>query len=310
MATLLVTPLFHLGIDDVNKDAIQQKLFGPTVETPSIASTVIQNGGNGVVFTFDSESGALSAKESIDTRFAGMTPGLITKVRVTQEVTPVMTRPVFHTDPRVPQGLLVFPEWISLAEEMVLIAEIDALEWDTRIKRRVQHYGYTFQYSRLNVDDSKPPTSFPHLCGKLLERDELKGGEYNQLTINEYIPGIGIASHCDTHSAFSDTIAVVSICGSTCVEYVSHDERERVSVVIPRRSLYLMSGDSRYGWRHAIAARKTDVDPLSGQVVPRDPRRVSLTFRKCITYACTCEFKNLCDSQGADVARPRRLQEG
>ena len=40
--------------------------------------------------------------------------------------------------------------------------------------------------------------------------------EPDQVTVNEYLPGQGIAPHVDTHSAFEDGIASLSL-GSSCV---------------------------------------------------------------------------------------------
>eukprot|EP01104_Vermistella_antarctica_P017892 TRINITY_DN6453_c0_g1_i1.p1 TRINITY_DN6453_c0_g1~~TRINITY_DN6453_c0_g1_i1.p1 ORF type:complete len:248 (+),score=48.16 TRINITY_DN6453_c0_g1_i1:146-889(+) len=48
-----------------------------------------------------------------------------------------------------------------------------------------------------------------------------------------------------------------------------------LDVVLPRRSLYVMSGASRYEWRHAILSEDTTVD---GTLVSRS-RRVSCIFR-------------------------------
>jgi alkylated DNA repair protein alkB family protein 8 len=216
---------------------------------------------------------------------------------------------VRHDHLLVPPGLVIIPEWISGDEESQLMAEIDSREWNTKIRRRVQHYGYTFEYSRLDVDKSCPPTSIPDMCAKLLERQELNQEGYNQLTINEYSPGVGIASHCDTHSAFTDVIAVVSLLAPITIDFVSHDALKKVAVVIPSRSLFLMGGESRYGWRHSIASRKSDKDPGTGSLTSRF-RRVSLTFRNCSNKICSCNFPTLCDSQGADIIRPRRLKEG
>lgn len=52
--------------------------------------------------------------------------------------------------------------------------------------------------------------------------------------------------------------------------------RVRKCVLLPRRSLLVISGEARYHWSHGIAPRKQD--QVMGQLVPRG-RRVSLTFR-------------------------------
>ena len=51
----------------------------------------------------------------------------------------------------------------------------------------------------------------------------------------------------------------------------------QVPVLVEPGSLVVMQGEARYGWKHSIPPRKTDV--YQGQRIERG-RRVSLTFRK------------------------------
>jgi hypothetical protein len=212
--------------------------------------------------------------------------------------------PITHAD-TIPPGLSIVPNFITREKEGEILSFLDSCAWDTRIKRRVIHFGFQFLYSNLNVHQDSEIIKIPEILESLVP------GAYNQLTVNEYPPGIGIASHCDTHSAFGGTIPVISLGADITMDFISHDYQQRVSVVIPRGSLMLMSGESRYGWRHAIAARKTDRQPVTGRVVSRG-RRVSLTFRDCLipNKNCQCKYASLCDSQGADTNRPRRMKQG
>lgn len=75
-----------------------------------------------------------------------------------------------------------------------------------------------------------------------------------QVTVNEYTPGDGIATHVDTHSAFTDAIALLSL-GSTYAMDFTADGRARVSVALPRCSLACMTGEARFEYAHAIARR-------------------------------------------------------
>ena len=63
--------------------------------------------------------------------------------------------------------------------------------------RSVSHYGYEFLYGRNTVDPSLPlPGGLPHVCTPLLERMTSQGllqGIPDQLTVNDYLPGAGIA---------------------------------------------------------------------------------------------------------------------
>ncbi|KAF4728167.1 Alkylated DNA repair protein alkB 8, partial [Perkinsus olseni] len=77
--------------------------------------------------------------------------------------------------------------------------------------------------------------------------DEARDFEPDQLTINEYTPGDGIAFHVDTHSAFEGPIVILSIAGGIVLEFRKSegDKEERaLPLWLPRRSLAVMGGES------------------------------------------------------------------
>ena len=101
----------------------------------------------------------------------------------------------------------------------------------------------------------------------------------DQVIVNEYLPGQGIASHVDCVPCFGPGIAIVSL-GSPCVMIFTHVQTAaRHAVTLEERSLTILSGAARYDWQHGIPARKSDV--IAGVKVPRG-RRLSLTFRTMI----------------------------
>jgi alkylated DNA repair dioxygenase AlkB len=101
----------------------------------------------------------------------------------------------------------------------------------------------------------------------------------DQVIVNEYEPGQGIAPHVDCVPCFADTIASLTL-GSSCVmEFTRLKTREKAALFLARRSLVVLSGEARYEWRHAIPGRKSD--PHEGRVISRG-RRLSLTFRNVL----------------------------
>eukprot|EP00743_Colponemidia_sp_Colp-15_P006292 GILK01006770.1.p1 GENE.GILK01006770.1~~GILK01006770.1.p1 ORF type:complete len:643 (+),score=105.48 GILK01006770.1:34-1962(+) len=197
-------------------------------------------------------------------------------------------------------GLVLIEDFISKEEEQELLQYIDGSPWDTLISRRVQHYGYEFNYKTRNIDPSKPLPSLPGPFSPVLNRlvnDQLIPFQPDQITVNEYQPGQGIASHVDTHSAFEDGLVSLSLAGHTVMEFAHPDGRYKQILLYPRSAL-IMTQESRYAWRHAVVYRKTDM--INGQIVPRS-RRVSLTIRKIRGYPCSCAFPELCDSQSGHV---------
>lgn len=46
----------------------------------------------------------------------------------------------------IPKGAKLISDWISPADEAALIAFLDAGDWSGELKRRVQHFGYRYDY--------------------------------------------------------------------------------------------------------------------------------------------------------------------
>ncbi|XP_042695038.1 alkylated DNA repair protein alkB homolog 8 isoform X3 [Centrocercus urophasianus] len=221
----------------------------------------------------------------------------------------------------LPPDLKVIENIISPEEERKMLESID---WrgdentqnaqKTLKHRRVKHFGYEFCYDNNGVDKDKPlPGGLPEICIPFLEKC-LKQGyikhKPDQLTVNQYEPGQGIPPHIDTHSAFEDEIISLSL-GSEIVMDFKHPDGHTVAVMLPRRSLLVMTGESRYLWTHGITPRKYDVIQASelGQKVgtitadvrdltlKRRETRTSFTFRKVRRSSCNCIYPSVCDSQ-------------
>jgi len=178
-------------------------------------------------------------------------------------------------------GLRYIPGFVDEPWEAELLAAIDAQPWLGDLKRRVQHYGYRYDYQARTVDPSMylgplPDWALP-LVARLTDGNVMPSAP-NQLIVNEYEPGQGISPHVDCIPCFGPVICSVTL-GSSCVMVMrlpaGADER-RESLLLERGSLLVLAGPARYDWRHSIPARKSD--RIGDQVIPRG-RRVSLTFR-------------------------------
>lgn len=190
-------------------------------------------------------------------------------------------------------GLEYKLDFITEAEEEDFLKWIEEQDWRTDLKRRVQHYGWKYDYKARKVDSEMRIGDLPGTLAKLADRLH-KGGfiDYvpDQVIVNEYEPGQGIARHVDCEPCFGDTILTMSL-GSGCVmEFTKAEKKgdkldfkkpaepeEKVPVWLEPRSVVSMKGDSRWWWFHGIPARKSD--SWNGNKYKRD-RRVSLTFRK------------------------------
>jgi len=176
-------------------------------------------------------------------------------------------------------GLQYIQEFLDSAAQQQFITTIDQQPWLTDLKRRVQHYGYRYDYTRRSVDYSQFLGPLPPWGARLadqLHRDGYIATCLNQLIVNEYQPGQGIARHVDCVPCFGDTILSISL-GSTCVMELIHiQSNERQEIFLQPGSLLIMQDEARYAWKHGIPPRKLDV--YYGQSWVRQ-RRVSLTFR-------------------------------
>ena len=180
-------------------------------------------------------------------------------------------------------GFQYVKNYISEYQHDWLLAEIDKYEWLDDLKRRVQHYGFKYDYKARKVNYDMRIGELPEWLKRLsqkLHKDKHMPEIADQVIINEYKPGQGISSHIDCEPCFEDTIVSLSL-GSGCIMDFTNkfDKTKKIAVWLEPRSLVILSGEARYAWLHGIATRKTDA--WDGQKHVRQ-RRVSLTFRKVI----------------------------
>ncbi|MGI9323501.1 MAG: alpha-ketoglutarate-dependent dioxygenase AlkB, partial [Pseudomonadales bacterium] len=157
---------------------------------------------------------------------------------------------------------------------------------------RVQHYGWKYDYKAKKVASDMRlgalPVPLMELANNLYTDGYVKDIP-DQVIINEYEPGQGIASHTDCKPCFGDTIITISL-GSGCVMEFTKEvgessgnrkkpsmSKNKTPVWLLPRSLVAMTGDARWDWCHGIPQRKSD--QWGGKRYKRS-RRVSLTFRK------------------------------
>ncbi|EOE4589339.1 alpha-ketoglutarate-dependent dioxygenase AlkB [Acinetobacter baumannii] len=177
------------------------------------------------------------------------------------------------------RGVEYLSDFVSTVEETEILKNIDSQPWITDLGRRVQHYGYRYNYKKAKLDRH---ITLPPIPAWLIRMQKDLMDECsldlppNQLIINEYEPGQGITDHIDAPDEFGETIIMVSL-GSSCVmDFLSVETNQKEAIFLEQRSLLMIRDDARYKWKHGIVKRKTDT--WDGIQYPRS-RRVSLTFR-------------------------------
>ena len=173
-------------------------------------------------------------------------------------------------------GAVLVPDFVTPAEEERILYRIGEAPWLTELRRRVQHYG--FQYDYQGASRPVPAAPFPPWAATMAERlrSHFSDTAPTQCIVNEYRPGQGIAMHAD-HRDFGPVVASLSLGaawpmrfrlrGST---YNKKGQPGDELAMLPRRSLLVLAGGARDRWMHGIdpadTARETDI-------------RVSATFR-------------------------------
>ena len=180
--------------------------------------------------------------------------------------------------PSIP-GVRIVPDWLSQQEEQFLVDAVDQSPWITDLSRRVQHYGWRYDYKsrRITREDFLGPLPFwmADVVERLTQSNLLPG--VDQCIVNEYEPGQGIAAHTDCVPCFGPTVAMVSTLSDIQMDFANQRTGAAEAVHLPRRSLLILDGEARMLWTHAIAKRRSDT-----KFGITRTRRLSFTFRSVI----------------------------
>ena len=177
----------------------------------------------------------------------------------------------------LPPGAVLVRDFVTPAEERRLLLRIGEAPWLSDLNRRVQHYGFRYDYS--NPGARQPATPFPlwagHMAGRLAPYFDDAPPE--QCIVNEYRPGQGIGMHAD-HRDFGPVVASLSLADDwpmrfrprNACPYVRHGAPGDRVVSLPRRSVLVLQGPARDAWMHGIAPEDT---------AGKRATRISATFR-------------------------------
>ena len=181
-------------------------------------------------------------------------------------------------------GLMYKPEFITKDEETRLLACIDGAEWSTELQRRVQHYGWRYDYKQRQIDESMRLGELPEWARELARRLVNEGFMKelpDQVIVNEYRGRQGISRHIDQPQSFAEHVATISLLETWGMVFRRRDSREKVEIPLERRSVAVLTGDARYKWTHEIPQRKSELlaDQWGKRRRVERSRRLSVTFR-------------------------------
>ena len=189
--------------------------------------------------------------------------------------------------PGIP-GLRYAPDFLGADEEATVVERIDRNPWSEELRRRVQHYGFRYDYRTRQtpaVEQGRPLTGWARAIARRLCEGGFLPEMPDQLIVNEYRGNQGIGRHRDS-LCFADGIATVSLLESWEMVFRRADGREAARAFrLERGSVAVLTGEARYDWTHEIPKRWSEPAPGHGGGghgrTPRG-RRLSLTFRRVL----------------------------
>jgi alkylated DNA repair dioxygenase AlkB len=168
--------------------------------------------------------------------------------------------------PALPAGMRYEAEFLSREEETALIAIIERLPLEHMkyqqytARRRVVSYGGQYDFSAQQLNEAEP---LPGWLDALRERAGVWAGiapeRFTHALIAEYAPGTPLGWHRDVPD-FEDVVGI-SLLDEAVMRFrpyphVTGSKASSLKLVLPRRSIYLLRGASRWEWQHSVSPTK------------------------------------------------------
>ena len=151
-------------------------------------------------------------------------------------------------------GLHYLPDFVTAEEQIRFTENIDQNCWQNDLKRRVQHYGYKYDYKARSVGRDAYIGPLPEWL-KLTAQRLYEQGHFSavpdQAIVNEYEPGQGISAHVDCIPCFGNTIASLSLGSGAMMQFQNIRTGQKAVLYLEDGSLVVLTGSARYDWTHA-----------------------------------------------------------
>jgi alkylated DNA repair dioxygenase AlkB len=165
-----------------------------------------------------------------------------------------------------PDGLIYRPRFLSSDEESELLDAIGELplgeahykQW--KAKRRIVSYGARYDFDRNELEPAGPiPPFLEPLRRRISAETSIAEDALAYALVAEYRPGVQLGWHRDVPS-FADVVGV-SLLGPARMRFRPYPptghRRTVFRLELEPRSLYVLTGDARWRWQHAISPTKT-----------------------------------------------------
>lgn len=189
-------------------------------------------------------------------------------------------------------GLTIIENFITEDEETALLNQLDKQPWSKDISRKTQHYGRKYDYSTRSLKDAPAVPDFLASLGqKITAVNDIKNNNINfdQVIVNRYEPGEGIAPHVDHQRLFGPIVTSISLQDDVVMDFNNVGDVDNINIThvampLKRRSLLIMRDAARYKYTHGIKMSTEDVWKPVGQATQRRRRgtRTSITYRTIV----------------------------
>ena len=179
-------------------------------------------------------------------------------------------------------GLAYLPQLLTPEQQNAAVSQVDAApdQWRSDLSRRTQHYGWRYDYRAKAITPDMYLGILPDWLQRIAQAvydhavDPETGAQLfdrvpEQVIVNEYVGGQGIAEHTD-HPGFGPAIATVSLISQWPMLLAPRYRQPTFPVELETGSCLTITGPSRNVWTHQIQRNRSR---------PRNQRRLSLTFR-------------------------------
>jgi len=176
------------------------------------------------------------------------------------------------------KGLTLHKQFINQQESKELWELIQQQNWSKEISRDTIHYGMRYDYKEKIL---KQAPSIPEWLTTLVKRVEKEAQfkqSVDQIIINRYCEGQGIAPHVDHIQLFGDTIATLSL-GRETIIFFKRLHHNTSSVLAESNSLIVLKDEARYKWTHSLKLDKNNKDKKNNNDKQKKKERISITFR-------------------------------
>jgi alkylated DNA repair dioxygenase AlkB len=192
----------------------------------------------------------------------------------------VQQQELFESKPRLPDGFVYRPAFLSPEEEATLLEVIERLPLEQAryrqftARRRTLSYGYQYDFAAHSLDAAPAiPDFLLPLRGKVALWTGLPAEDFTHGLVTEYSPGAPLGWHRDVPDF--EVVVGVSLRGAARMRLRPYrpGQRQRreevIALELQPRSAYQLRAEARWGWQHCIA--------------PTSELRYSITFRTART---------------------------